>query len=156
MGPATTSALEKLPGFADFVYSDPEFGWRKPVAPTALSFINSESFEKYQNNLFVGACNNGILYNFKLNPERNGFVFEEPQLTDLAINEGDSIEEIVLGRQFGCITDIEVGPDGYLYVVSLSQGVIYQIHPKTITDVVLGKDTGKKDGSQEQTEEENA
>ncbi len=63
--------------------------------------------------------NNGILYNFKLNPERNGFVLEEPQLTDLAINEGDSIEEIVLGRQFGCITDIEVGPDGYLYVVSL-------------------------------------
>lgn len=33
MGPATTSALEKLPGFADFVYSDPEFGWGKPVAP---------------------------------------------------------------------------------------------------------------------------
>ena len=152
MGPATTSALENLPGFADFVYSDPEFAWRKPVAPTALSFINSESFEKYQNNLFVGACNNGILYNFKLNPERNGFVLEEPQLTDLAINEGDSVEEIVLGRQFGCITDIEVGPDGYLYVVSLSQGAIYQIHPKTITDNVLGKDLGQKDGSQEQPE----
>ncbi|MEE8132033.1 MAG: PQQ-dependent sugar dehydrogenase [Nitrososphaerales archaeon] len=133
MGPATESDLEKLPEFQHFVYSNPEFSWERVVAPTALSFINSEPFKKYQNSLFVGDCNNGILYNFSLNEERNGFVFNNPILRDSVANEGDSIEELVFGLGFGCITDIDVGPDGYLYLTSLEHGTIYQIQPKSLT-----------------------
>jgi hypothetical protein len=29
--------------------------------------------------------------------------------------------------EFGVVTDIETGPDGHLYVVSLSDGAIYEI-----------------------------
>ena len=40
----------------------------------------------------------------------------------------DENEEIIFGQGFGAITDIEVGPDGYLYIVVI-QGTIYRIVP---------------------------
>jgi len=41
------------------------------------------------------------------------------------------LDEIIFGTGFGCVTDIETGPDGFLYVVSISEGQIYRIMPKT-------------------------
>lgn len=38
-------------------------------------------------------------------------------------------EDIVFGEGFAGISDLEVGPDGYLYVVSLGQGKIFRIVP---------------------------
>ena len=35
----------------------------------------------------------------------------------------------MLGTGFRCITDIEVGPDGFLYLVSHGERVIYRILP---------------------------
>jgi glucose/arabinose dehydrogenase len=42
-----------------------------------------------------------------------------------SINE--SMDEILFGTNFGLISDIEFGPDGALYVVSLLDGSIYKI-----------------------------
>ena len=39
------------------------------------------------------------------------------------------MKEILLGTGFGCITDIERGPDGFLYVISLNERTIYRILP---------------------------
>jgi hypothetical protein len=36
-------------------------------------------------------------------------------------------ESLLVGRDFGVTTDIETGPNGNLFVVSLSQGTIYEI-----------------------------
>lgn len=36
-------------------------------------------------------------------------------------------EQIIFGEGFGSISDIEVGPDGYLYVLSIGHGKIYRI-----------------------------
>lgn len=36
---------------------------------------------------------------------------------------------IIFGKGFDDITDIEVGPDGYLYVVSNNTGKIFRIVP---------------------------
>ena len=142
MGPATESKLSLLPGFGDFVYSDPEFSWEEAVAPTALSFIDSKGFEKYKNGLFVGDCNFGNLYKFELNSGRTGFVFDDPTLADKVINASEGMEEIVFGTGFGCITDLEVGPDGFLYVVSLTHDAIYRITPKSMmVDEVQGVDS---------------
>lgn len=129
MGPATESELAILPGYDGYVYSDPEFSWQEVVAPTAISFVDSEPFEKYENSVFVGDCIYGNLYKFELNSDRTGFVFTDPELSDDVANTGESIDEIIFGTGFGCITDIETGPDGFLYVVSLSDGVIYKIMP---------------------------
>jgi glucose/arabinose dehydrogenase len=38
------------------------------------------------------------------------------------------MEEILFGSNFGLISDIEFGPDGSLYVVSLLDGTIYRIY----------------------------
>ncbi len=142
MGPATESELSLLPSFGDFVYSDPEFSWEEVVAPTALSFIDSKGFEKYKNSLFVGDCNFGNLYKFELNSDRTGFVFDDPALADKVINAGEEMDEIIFGTGFGCITDLEVGPDGFLYVVSLTHDAIYRITPKPImVDEVQGVDS---------------
>jgi aldose sugar dehydrogenase len=39
------------------------------------------------------------------------------------------VGNIVFGEGFGGITDLEVDPDGNLYVVSIGLGSIYQISP---------------------------
>ena len=109
----------------NYVYSDPEFSWEKTVSPTALNFVPT-SFGKYENWLFVGDCIGGHIYKFKLNEDRDGFIFGDQSLDDLIFNEGDNIEDILFGEGFGCITDIKFN-DGKMYVVSLSSGTIYEI-----------------------------
>jgi len=130
MGPANKTELESIPGYSGYLYHDPQFTWWKTVAPTGLTFINSPQFAKYQNSLFVGDCNNGNLYRFELNSNRDGFIFKSPQLQDKVVNIGDSMDEITFATGFGCITDVVVGPDGLLYLVSISDGIIYRIAPK--------------------------
>tara|TARA_Y100000310_G_scaffold331678_1_gene405689 strand:- start:1483 stop:2727 length:1245 start_codon:yes stop_codon:yes gene_type:complete len=114
----------------NYEYSDPEFSWEKVIAPTALNFAPS-SFVKYENWLFVGDCNFGNIYKFKLNSDRNGFVFEDFRLNDLVLHEEDNIEEILFGEGFGCITDIEIRGDD-MYVVSIFDGTIYRIFLKDL------------------------
>ncbi len=41
------------------------------------------------------------------------------------------LSKALFGKGFGSITDIEVGPDGYLYVVSIGLGEIFRIVPST-------------------------
>ena len=48
---------------------------------------------------------------------------------DLVVNNEDELSAITFGSSFGSITDIETGPDGFLYVLSFDNGVIYKISP---------------------------
>ena len=78
--------------------------------------------------MFVGDVHNGRLYHFDLNQERTGLELPEA-LSDKVIQLPTSpgLEDIIFGQGFAGITDIEVGPDGYLYVVSIGQGSIFRI-----------------------------
>ncbi len=110
-------------------YSDPEFVWKETVAPTALKFLNSSKLgTEYENTVFVGDVKTGNLYNFKLNSDRDQLVLNPP-LDDKVADTPDEIQEIVFGQGFGVITDIQVGPDGYLYILGIG-GTIYRIVPK--------------------------
>ena len=129
MGPATESELASLPGYEDYTYDDPKFSWEQSVAPTGLDFANFHETDNYANSLFVGDCNTGNLYKFELNENRDGFEFASSFLQDNVVNKNESLDEIIIGSGFGCVTDIERGPDGFLYVVSLSEGIIYRILP---------------------------
>lgn len=129
--------------FVDFddngQYSSPEFVWDKTVAPTALIFLDSDELGKdYQNDMFVGSVKNGTIYHFELNEDRKSLSLQD-DLADLLLNKQDDASKIRFGENFGIITDLEVGPDGYLYVVSgfrgTDQGSIYRIVPNSrITD----------------------
>ena len=68
--------------------------------------------------------------------------------------------EVVFAKDFAEITDLEVGPDGYLYVVSLGHGAIYKILPAANvvpkTDVVE-EDIEEEDiGAIEEEEDEDS
>jgi glucose/arabinose dehydrogenase len=112
-------------------YSAPELTWYNPVGPTALKFIKSDKLGKqYENDIFVGDFNNGYLYHFDLNGNRNELSLDGP-LADKVVNHPAELHANIFGQIFGGISDIEVGPDGYLYVVSIGQGKIFRIVPKS-------------------------
>src|ERR671914_626153 len=108
-------------------YSAPEFTWIPTIGPTALKFLNSDKLGmQYQNDIFIGDVRNGRIYHFDLNEARTGLVLQEP-LDDKVVDDDGENEDIVFGEGFGSISDLEVGPDGYLYVVSIGLGGIYRI-----------------------------
>jgi aldose sugar dehydrogenase len=116
-------------------YADPIFSWEDPVGLTDLEFLNSTALGlKYAYNLFVGDINNGNLYYFELNDNRTGIKLDDNDLeglTDQIADDDQELSEIVFGSGFeDGITDIETGPDGFLYVLTLN-GSIYRILPAT-------------------------
>jgi glucose/arabinose dehydrogenase len=142
MGPATESELADLPGYEDYVYEDPKFSWEKTVVPTGLDFAKFQEIRNYDNSLFVGDCITGNIYKFELNENRDGFEFTNSFLQDNVVNKNESLDEIIIGTGFGCVTDIERGPDGFLYVVSLSEGIIYRILPAEIIANTVDSENG--------------
>ena len=101
------------------------------VAPTALKFFNSDKLgSQFENDMFVGDYINGYLYHFDLNQNRTGLNLHGP-LVDGVANNSDELQSIVFGRGLGRITDIQVGPDGYLYLLLYhsSHGSIARISP---------------------------
>src|SRR5215208_1119542 len=110
-------------------YSNPELVWMDTEGPTALTFLNSNKLGmQYVNDMFVGDVHNGWIYHFDLNEDRTDLILEG-QLADKIANTPEEMQETIFGEGFGGITDLEVGPDGYLYIVSIGQGAIYRIVP---------------------------
>jgi aldose sugar dehydrogenase len=114
------------------IYRAPEFTWRNTIGPTAITFVNSDKLGKeYQNDILVGDVNTGRLYHFDLNEQRTGFNLTG-QLADKIADTHRETKGIVFGHGFGEVTDIKVGPDGFVYVVVFSQqyGKILKIGPR--------------------------
>jgi len=110
-------------------YRAPEFIWNKPVAPTALKFLNSDKLGKqYQNDMFVGDIKKGNLYHFDLNQARTGLVLNGTLSNKISNTASDSQPVIFASGFDEGITDIQVGPDGYLYILAYA-GSIYRITP---------------------------
>lgn len=111
-------------------YSEPEFEWRTTLGPTALIFLHSDRLgQQYQNDIFVGSIVTGNIYRFDLNEDRTQLVLTGELEDKIAEIRETGTEDIVFGEGFAGVSDLEVGPDGYLYVVSLGQGKIFRIVP---------------------------
>ena len=149
MGPATQEELDSLPGYEDYVYGDPKFTWEEVISPVGINFAKFKETDRYDDSVFVGDCNNGNLYKFKLNNNRDGFEFSNPQLHDNLVNKGDSMDEIIIGTGFRCITDIERGPDGFLYLISHGEKNIYRILP---AEAVLEESSSSTSSMSESTQ----
>lgn len=112
-------------------YSEPEFTWYTSVGPTSLKFLDSDKYGKqYQNDMFVGDFNSGNIYHFDLDLKRTKLILDGT-LEDTVANTPEELQNVIFARGFGRITDMEVGPDGYLYILSLyeGQGAIFRIVP---------------------------
>jgi aldose sugar dehydrogenase len=103
-------------------YSSPNFIWSQSVGLTALKFLNSDKLGKqYENDMLVGDFHNGNIYHFELDTERTE-LSTVGTVADKIANNNSETESIIFGRGFGAIMDLKVGPDGYLYILSLAVG----------------------------------
>jgi len=134
MGPIerTDKTVDDLVQFNGSQYADPVFSWLISEGITDIEFLNSTRLgDRYTNNIFVGNVNKGALYFFTVNDNRTGLTFDGSSgLADLIADNNAELTAVTLGTGFGEITDIETGPDGYLYILSLN-GSLYRIVPAT-------------------------
>jgi aldose sugar dehydrogenase len=140
MGPISRSgeSVDDLVSFQGSQYIDPVFSWQITPAVTDIEFLHSQKLgDKYANNIFVGDYNNGNIYYFEINEDRSGIKFDASQtgLIDLVADNEEESSTIIFGSGFGSITDITTGPDGFLYILSYDDGIIYRIAPSSNNQV---------------------
>lgn len=107
-------------------YSSPELFWKKSVGLTSLKFLNSNKLGgKYYNDMLVGDYTYGRIYRFELSKDRISLDNKESivdRMIGLNINKHD-----IFAQGFRAVTDLKVGPDGNLYIISFYEGAIYRI-----------------------------
>jgi aldose sugar dehydrogenase len=138
-------------------YSPPEFIWGKTIAPTALSFLDSDKLgSNYKDDIFVGSADGGRLFHFDLNENRNGLVLKGNLTDRIALNKTE-FGDILFAEGFSIITDVKQGPDGYLYIVSgLKQsktekfGAVFRIVPAGTNNTSIRLDSLNKDKSKDE------
>jgi glucose/arabinose dehydrogenase len=128
------SRLFMLPGAH---YGEPEFSWKWAVAPAGIGFMRGDALgPQYDGDLFVGAARTtlegGYLFRFNLTGNRRKLAVDDPRIEDRVADNTAKFditesESLLIGRNFGLGTDVQTGPNGNLYVVSLDRGVIYEI-----------------------------
>ena len=90
--------------------------WVPSIAPSGMAFYDGDAFPEWRGDLFVGALRSELLARLELDGER---VVGEERLLEGA-----------LGR----IRDVEVGPDGLLYLLTdESAGGLYRLEPAEAT-----------------------
>lgn len=115
----------------------PAFSWKWEVAPGGMGFVNGKGLgPQFQNDLFMGAATpllaGGYLFHFNLTGNKRSIAVDDPRLEDrvadnVAKHDITESESLLIGRDFGVVTDIESAPNGNLFVVSLTNGAIYEI-----------------------------
>ena len=92
--------------------AQPVHYWVPSIAPSGMAFYTGDAFPEWQGDLFVGALKDQLLARLELDGER---VVAEERLLEGAI---------------GRIRDVEVGPDGFLYLLTdESDGGLYRLEP---------------------------
>ena len=130
-------ALARLFMLPGATYSDPQFSWKFEVAPGGMNFLRGRALgPQFENDLFMGAATpnlaGGYLFHFNLTGNRRNIGVDDPRLSDrvadnLSPHEITESETLLIGRDFGVTTDIETGPNGNLYIVSISRGAIFEV-----------------------------
>ena len=123
-------------------YVDPQFSWRYEVGPAGAAFVRGNALgADNRGSLWIGSgvsnaptrASGGSLYRLRLTSDRLAVdLSADARLADkvadnLAKFDPLESETLLVGRGFGVTPAIEQGPDGNLYVVSLSDGVVYRI-----------------------------
>ena len=127
------SRLFMLPGAH---YSEPEFAWKFEVSPGGIGFVTGRGIgPQFDGELFMAGARpfleGGHLFHFSLTGNRREIAVDDPRLEDRVADnrhkwEITESESLLIGRNFGVGT-IQTGPNGNLYIVSLTNGAIYEV-----------------------------
>jgi aldose sugar dehydrogenase len=110
---------------------------RQLAQPGGIGFHRGRALgPQYRNDLFAGAATpltaGGYRFHFNLTGNRREIAVQDPRLDDRVADNNakhdiTESESLRFGTGFGVSTDIETGPNGNLFVVSLSAGAVYEI-----------------------------
>ena len=132
-GEAAQEAMVELPGSQ---YVAPAFSWQYPPAVTSIAFVTgSEMGEASAGTAWLGTVLTDSLLRYPLADDGSGFDFGDDQaladLVDDNESKGDlgESEAYVVGSGFGVVTHIVTGPQGHVYVVSITNGAVYHVGP---------------------------
>jgi hypothetical protein len=113
------------------------FSWKFAVPPAGIVSVSGTALgAQFAGDLFVGAATpatvGGYLFHFNLTGNRQRIAVDDPRLEDRVADNSarhdiTESESLLIGRDFGVLTDIQTSPSGTLYVVSVSDGAIYEI-----------------------------
>ena len=142
MPPGLNSGWVQIMGPASRVaqFKDPELAWKYEVAPGGIGFLDSPKLgSRYRGDLFMAGARDllqgGHLFRIELTGDRRSVAPTDSRLADRVADnlnkwEITKSESLLFGRNFGVGTDVQTGPDGHLYVVSLTKGAVYEIAPR--------------------------
>ena len=133
--------LVMLPGAK---YSDPELSWQYESGPAGTTFVTGTTLgAEHEGTLWIGSSRafsqvggtGGSLFRLTLSRDRKKVNVDDPKLADRVADnltkfDPTESESLVIGKGFGTTPSIEEGPDGNLYVVSITDGAIYKISHK--------------------------
>lgn len=90
----------------------PAYYWVPSIAPSGMAFYNGDKFPAWRGNLFIGSLKFRLLVRLEL--------------------DGTNVvgEERLLKDKLGRIRDVEVGPDGYIYLLTDAEnGKLVRLQP---------------------------
>lgn len=133
--------LFMLPGAT---YVDPELSWKYESGPAGTTFVKGTALgAENDGTLWIGSSRafaqvggtGGSIYRLRLTRNRKKIDVSDPRLAERVADnltkfEGTESESLIVGTGFGTTPSIEQGPDGNLYVVSITDGAIYKISRK--------------------------
>jgi glucose/arabinose dehydrogenase len=122
-------------------YNDPEFSWKWAVPPAAIGFAGRGLGWAFDGDLFMGAATGGLQgghlfrFDFTGSKRHRRIKFADPRLWDrvadnTAKNDITESESLLIGTNFGTLTDLETSEHGTLFGVSFSAGAIYEIYAR--------------------------
>ena len=132
-----------LPGAT---YVDPEFSWKYEIGPAGTTFVTGNALgPEYNGTLWIGSArsfqqvggNGGSLYRLQAHaptactstsaPIRGWPTTSPTTCSGRRSSTAPRARRCRSARGFGTTPDIEQGPDGNLYVVSVTDNAIYKI-----------------------------
>jgi glucose/arabinose dehydrogenase len=100
-------------GTAEPGMEQPVIYWSPSIAPSGMDFYFGDRFPEWDGDLFVGAL---VLEHLRRLEIRNGEVVGQ---------------EVLLDGVLGRIRDVELGPDGYLYLINdANRAGLYRLEPR--------------------------
>jgi glucose/arabinose dehydrogenase len=135
---AARESLVMLPGAT---YRDPELSWKYESGPAGTAFVRGAGLgAENDGTLWFGSARSfqqvggtgGAIYRLRLSRDRKKVDVDDPDLAERVVDnttkwDPTETESILVGKGFGTTPDIVQGPDGSLYVVSITDGAIYRI-----------------------------